>query len=225
MDATPKMSRAVTGVITLLFAELVSIAGVGCRTAHIQTVLHAFSTKSERKCKIAHIALDSTTQMTGDYSSLYRDSARNAPTVRHVSFPEVHDWNSVCVTLSRTICFTGQCPAYRIEIHGDGTVLYEGKENVVVKGQHRTSMTSDKVRQLVNAFREADYYSLRDDYIGEMFGDAAMSQTSIEIDGQVKQVTERVGFLVGMPTTVYKLEESINTLANAQQWTGNPPSS
>jgi hypothetical protein len=219
MDATPKMSRAVTGVLTLLFAAVVSIADLGCQTAPVQTVLHAFTSKNDRTCRTAHMALDHSDQF---FVNDYDTPTQSAPTARHVSFPEVRDWNSVCITLSRTVCFTGQSPAYRIEIHGDGTVLYEGKENVVVKGQHRTATTPDKVRQLVNAFREGDYYSLQDYYEGEMFGDAATYQTSIEIDGQVKQVRERVGDWAGMPATVSKLEHSIDTLANAQQWIGNP---
>jgi hypothetical protein len=222
IDAIPKMSGAVTGVLTLLFAVLVSIAGVGGQTTPVQTVPHAFTSKNDRKCKTPQMALNHSDQYFGDYPDGI--PTQSAPTARHVSFPQVHDWNSVCITLSRTVCFTDQCPAYRIEIHGDGTILYEGAENVVVKGQHRTSTTPDKVRQLVNAFRDADYYSLRDYYQGEMFGDAPTYQTSIEIDGQVKQVRERMGGpSVGMSATVSKLENAIDTLANAQQWIGNPP--
>jgi hypothetical protein len=146
----------------------------------------------------------------------------SAPARHHVSFPEVRDWNLVSITVSRTLCATAQCPAYRIEIYGDGTVLYEGVENVAVKGQHVTSATPDKVRQLVNAFREADYYSLRDDYVGDVSTDCPLYRTSIEIDGQVKQVSEREGYQDGMPVAVSKLEDSVDTLANAQQWIGNP---
>jgi hypothetical protein len=30
------------------------------------------------------------------------------------------------ITLNRSVCY-GKCPAYKIEIHGDGTVLYDGE--------------------------------------------------------------------------------------------------
>jgi hypothetical protein len=215
-----RLISVVASVVVAVLAALVSIADVGCQTAPVQTVLHAFTSKNDRTCKTPHMAVDDRSGQF--FGNDYDTHSQNTPTARHVSFPEVRDWNSVCITLSRTVCFTGQCPAYRIEIHGDGTVLYEGKENVVVKGQHRTSTTPDKVRQLVNVFREVDYYSLWDYYEGEVFGDAPTYQTSIEIDGQVKQVRERMGPYVGMPATVSKLENSIDTLANAEVWIGNP---
>lgn len=135
-----------------------------------------------------------------------------APTARHAPFPEVRDWNSVRITLLRTGCIFGTCPAYSIEIHGDGTIFYEGEENVLLKGRRRTSTTPSKVRELVNAFREADYYSLRDDYEGDQNHDVAMYQTSIEIDGQAKHVSDWMGRRVGMPATVSRLEDSIDAL-------------
>jgi hypothetical protein len=46
----------------------------------------------------------------------------------HVRFPEIHDWNSLRITLSRSACY-GNCPVYDIEIRGDGTSLYEGRAN------------------------------------------------------------------------------------------------
>jgi len=134
------------------------------------------------------------------------------PTARRVPFPQVRDWNSVRITLLRTGCFFGKCPAYQIEIYGNGTILYEGEEDVLVKGRHRTSTTPSKVRELVNAFREADYYSLQDDYEGDEYHDVAMYQTCIEIDGQVKHVSDWIGKRVGMPASVSKLEESIDAL-------------
>jgi hypothetical protein len=69
----------------------------------------------------------------------------------------------------------------------------------------------------VNAFREADFYSLRNDYVGDVTEDSPLNRTSIEIDGQVKQVSERgLPFLDDMPATVSKLEDSIDSLANSQ---------
>jgi hypothetical protein len=137
---------------------------------------------------------------------------RIAPATIHVRFPVVRDWNSVRITLLRTGCFFGRCPAYRIEIHGDGTVLYEGEENVLVKGRRRTSTTPSKVQELLREFREADNYSLQDDYEGDQFHDVAMYVASIEIDGHFKQVRDWIGKRAGMPATVSRLEDSIDNL-------------
>ena len=52
----------------------------------------------------------------------------------HVAFPEIHDWNSLRLTLGRSGCY-GMCSTYEIEIHGDGTVLYYGKAFVGTIGK------------------------------------------------------------------------------------------
>jgi len=52
----------------------------------------------------------------------------------NAAFPEIHDWNTLRITLSRSLCY-GRCPVYEVEIHGDGTFLYDGKLNVDAKGK------------------------------------------------------------------------------------------
>ena len=67
------------------------------------------------------------------------------------------------MTIRRTTCF-GTCPSYRVEIHGDGTALYDGQAYVAVTGSHRGSVSKETVSELVDAFRNVDYYSLEDEY-------------------------------------------------------------
>ena len=66
----------------------------------------------------------------------------------NAAFPEIHDWNTLRITLSRSGCY-GRCPAYKIEIHGDGTVLYDGKANVAHKGSHTTKISHASLMELV----------------------------------------------------------------------------
>src|SRR5919202_5807692 len=40
------------------------------------------------------------------------------------------------VTLERTACF-GTCPAYKVTIRSDGTIIYEGREFVQMKGTYK----------------------------------------------------------------------------------------
>jgi hypothetical protein len=138
--------------------------------------------------------------------------------LRHVEFPVVNDWNTVRISLRRTLCY-GRCPAYRVEIHGDGTVIYEGEKFVAETGQRKGKISQDAVRELVGAFRDADYYSLQDEYRAHIT-DNPTYETSIEIDGHLKQVTDYVGLHIGMPFSVKKLEDLIDQAANTPQWTG-----
>jgi ankyrin repeat protein len=135
----------------------------------------------------------------------------------HVPFPDIVDWKSVRITLERTECF-GSCPSYRVELRGDGTVLYEGRYFVAIEGQHRATVAQENVRDLVKEFRDADYYSLPDEYITNVT-DSPTYLTSITIDGRLKTVKDYVGLEMGMPTAVSDLEKSIDRLAGTERWT------
>src|ERR1700722_12611777 len=136
---------------------------------------------------------------------------------RHVSFPTIRDWNSLRMTIKRTACF-GTCPSYRVEIHGDGTVLYEGQAYVAVTASHRGSVFKETISALVDAFRNANYYSLEDDYVWSAT-DLPTCETSIEIDGKLKTVKDYAGEQVGMPLSVSKLEAEIDRLVDTDRWT------
>lgn len=136
---------------------------------------------------------------------------------RHVPFPRVKDWKSVKITLQRTECL-GECPAYTVEVHGDGAVVYEGGSYAAFTGQHRGLVPRDNVIELVRQFEQADFYSLRVEYRGEV-NDQATRVTSIEIDGRRKQVTDYAGLETGMPVVVSDLEDTIDRLADSERWT------
>lgn len=136
---------------------------------------------------------------------------------KRVPFPQKHNWTSVKIVLSRTGCL-GTCPSYRVEVHGDGTVLYDGGSFVAITGSHRASVSRDVVLEMVEAFRSVDYFSLKNKY---MWGatDLPMYKTSISIDGKTKEVVDYAGQQVGMPESVSRLEETIDRLSGVERWT------
>jgi uncharacterized protein DUF6438/ankyrin repeat protein len=137
--------------------------------------------------------------------------------VQHVPFPKVKDWKTVKITLARTSCF-GTCPSYKIEVRGDGSVLYEGRGNVTFTGAHRGLVPQSNVIELVKLFEQADYYSLLDEYRSNIT-DNATQITSISIDGRQKQVVDYVGLQAGMPLAVKQLELAIDRLSGSERWT------
>jgi hypothetical protein len=136
----------------------------------------------------------------------------------HVPFPEIRDWNSLRITLIRGACY-GRCPTYQIEIHGDGTVLYEGKANVATKGRHTGKISHASLGELVEVFRKADYFSLAERYESGVT-DNPTFVSSISFDGVTKSVLDYVGQSVGMPSTVSDVEAAIDRLSGAYQWIG-----
>ncbi|HXY02973.1 MAG TPA: DUF6438 domain-containing protein [Terriglobales bacterium] len=133
----------------------------------------------------------------------------------HIPFPEIHDWNSLRITLRRSACY-GICPTYRTEIHGDGTVLYNGEANVGTTGEKKLKISQPSLVQLVDAFRKADYFSLADGYVSGIT-DMPTYASSISFDGQSKSVLDYVGRSLGMPPAVSNVEEAIDRLSGASK--------
>lgn len=187
--------------------------------------------RSQREMAKALVAEAKKTAMQLHFRS-FKDQGRPAPakfeiqipvralveqSPKHITFPQIHNWHSVKIVLSRTGCY-GMCPSYRVEVHGDGTVLYDGASFVAITGSHRASVSRDVVSEIVEAFRAADYFSLRDKY---MWGatDLPTYKTSISVDGRTKEVIDYAGEQVGMPKSVSKLEEAIDRLSGVERWT------
>jgi Domain of unknown function (DUF6438) len=59
------------------------------------------------------------------------------------------------ITLERTTCF-GTCPSYKLSILRDGTVNYEGREYVRVKGTAHSKIDSTAVNALIREFIKID---------------------------------------------------------------------
>lgn len=131
----------------------------------------------------------------------------------HIPFPEIHDWNSLRITLSRSGCY-GMCPTYETEIHGNGTVLYDGKANVGTTGRKSAKMSQSSLVKLVDAFRKADYFSLADGYVSGIT-DFPTCVSSISFDGLSKSVLDYVGRDAGMPPVVSDVEAAIDQLSGA----------
>lgn len=134
----------------------------------------------------------------------------------HVDFPDLKDWSSMVIRLVRGGCL-GTCPSYTVEIRGDGMVLYDGGGFVAVAGKHRCSISQEKVRELVKMFRDADYFSLQDQYAWDAT-DLPTYVTSIEIDGKSKKVRDYAGALVGMPLVVSDLGAAIDRVSGSAKW-------
>ena len=138
------------------------------------------------------------------------------PTVHNI-FPEVQDWSTVRFKLARTSCF-GACPAYELEIQGDGIVTYTGRRDVAVTGTHRGSVSRELIESLMTGFREADFFSLNPRY-ALTTTDGSTYTISISVDGQQHTVEDYFGLEAGMPPMVETLERAIDWYAGADKWT------
>jgi len=134
--------------------------------------------------------------------------------------PTPSDLKEVVITLERTECF-GSCPVYRLTVLGDGAVIYEGIRFAQVQGTMQTTISEDKIRQLVSEFQKIDYFSLRDSYEERNVTDMPSAFTSLTINGDKKTVRHYHGDL-GAPKELTELENKIDEIVNSNQWIKSP---
>jgi hypothetical protein len=135
----------------------------------------------------------------------------------HTLFPEINDWSSLKISLARTGCF-GTCPDYLLEVRGNGTVRYTGHQYVRFCGEWKGEVPLESVRQLVDQFRAADYFSLFAEYEFPVTDNPAY-MTSIQFDDKEMSVRDYVGEDAGMPFAVHELEDAIDRIAGPEHWT------
>lgn len=131
--------------------------------------------------------------------------------------PTVSDWNSVRIKLERTGCF-GFCPAYTVEIRGDGAVTYCGGEFVKERGERSKRVPVESVRNLVAKFMDAGFFALQDEYVGGV--DAPFQILTFTVDGRSKRVLESLGEGVGMPLSVPEIGDAIDAASGSRDWVG-----
>lgn len=135
-----------------------------------------------------------------------------------IPFPEVKNWNSLRITLKHQGCDFEDCLSYSVEIRGDGTVTYTGGQHYpLITGVHRGKASESTLINLVNEFRRADYLSLKNKYHSD-FSDQSTTTSSIEFDGNSKQVTDYDGLKVGMPEAVHIVEAAVVKAGNLERW-------
>jgi hypothetical protein len=116
----------------------------------------------------------------------------------------------------------GKAPTYFIKIYEDGNVFYEGKENIKIIGRKETFIGKDKFFELLEDFRDSNFYNLKNDY---SITDAKnIPQTIIQIlipveDGKILRKT--VTYFQkdpSIPEELKEIEKKIHEIVGFNQW-------
>lgn len=154
------------------------------------------------------------------------------------SFPEVRT-DKLLISLQRTACY-GSCPDYKVTIDGEGNVVfatrpplddgdaavhreYSHSTGVRVSGTHGTVVSKAEVAKLLDKFRAADFFSLRDEYTAEVT-DNPTYILSIDTGNGSKTVVDYVGDKVGMPPVLTALQDAVDKTAGTDRWIKGLPS-
>jgi hypothetical protein len=115
-------------------------------------------------------------------------------------------------------------PDYSLTIHGNGKVIYDGVENVKIKGMVESSISNDKFISLLSKFKESGFFNLSNNYIGDLIG-RPYTVLSISIpkdDGDI--VTKSIKYHHddnNIPKEVKILEDKIDEIVGSNRWTGD----
>jgi hypothetical protein len=122
------------------------------------------------------------------------------------------------VTIDRSLCF-GPCPSYSLSIAGDGTVAYQGRSYVNVKGPASAQVASSDVQGLVDRLLGAKYFNLSVpvDCPAGISTDAPSVTTSLALSGLTHTVQDYRGNPC-VPPVLSSLEDAIDAVANSARW-------
>lgn len=125
------------------------------------------------------------------------------------------------VTLERSVCF-GPCPAYTVSVDASGLVRYDGFRCVNVHGHHESQLSQARLRALMAAFREIDFFALQDSYQGDCIRggfDGTVIVTTFRASGMEKSVQNWHGCNArDVDARLDAFERRVDALLGTAQW-------
>jgi hypothetical protein len=126
------------------------------------------------------------------------------------------------ITLERTTCY-GTCPAYRLALHPDGSVYYEGKDYVREKGRRTGRIAPEAFQKIAVKVAAIRFFDLHDEYNSQEINgattfvtDQPTTITTVTRGGQTKKIEN----YFGGPKRLYELEQLIDQLTESYKWVG-----
>lgn len=133
------------------------------------------------------------------------------------------------ITLERGACY-GNCPIYRISLHGDGRVEFHGERDVAHVGNASAKVAPAAVRALLERFGRAGFHTFDERYgkgaaaCRHYAADAPVVVLTVTRGGAVKRVEHDHG-CVGAPPALTSLEQAVDSTAESARWTTSSASS
>lgn len=141
----------------------------------------------------------------GDSRSLGKDRSAPAEDERYV------------VRLERSVCF-GVCPAYWVEIGPEGTVDYDGKSFVGVRGRVSSRVDRAAVAALVERLERAGFFRLEwQDPCSRTVTDSPTSTITFVHGGRKRTIADYRGNSC-MPPGLRELEDEVDRVAHTATW-------
>lgn len=125
---------------------------------------------------------------------------------------EASEKDSTSIIYSKTACY-GKCPVYTMTINGDGSVVFEGKENIDKIGKYSLQLTAGEMDSLISAFEESRFFELNDRYY-EDYTDLPTTFITFTHKSRTKKIVD----YYGAPKRLKILESKIEEIVKKDGW-------
>lgn len=133
------------------------------------------------------------------------------------------DLKSVTIRFERTGCY-GNCPAYKLTIHGDGQMEYVGNRDVKQIGSAQGKIEPTDLKALLSEFEKARFLGLgqfaEQGCTCTICTDMPTVNTELEVQGTAHKVVHYYGCRCA-PKALWDLEDAIDKIARTERWTGD----
>jgi len=119
------------------------------------------------------------------------------------------------ITLERSRSPLAGCEWYELELMNDGKVIYEGKCGVKVSGRRVSRVPAQSVKELLQEFDRAGYFSAEDCY-GARQVDGSTTVISVRFGEKSKRVFD----YYDTPKWLKDLEDRVDQVSGAEVWIG-----
>src|SRR5215813_2520876 len=133
------------------------------------------------------------------------------------------DLAGITIDFARSGCY-GDCPAYKLTIHGDGRVEYDGENNVKNKGKKTGLLDVAAVREIIAEFDAAKFLSIGQYSLKECSCTVCTDMPTVTTGITTKSTVHSVEHYYGCtcaPKALRLLEAKIDKIAKTEQWTGD----
>ncbi len=140
-------------------------------------------------------------------------------TIASPSSRDIADDKTLVMTMSRSTCF-GTCPDYTVRLYEDGTLEYEGRRFVKMKGSRKKTLDSATVQRVQQALVDSGIQQLEADCCScqESTDNPTVVITMIT-DTQRKTVDHYHG-CTKAPAWLGKLEDRLDSLLGTDEFVG-----
>jgi uncharacterized protein len=129
-------------------------------------------------------------------------------------FPSSPDLRSkIKIQLVRHGCL-GPCPQYSITVYGNGNVLFEGGEEVRVKGRARSKLSEKAVDDLILKINQIDFFAFQPRHGDKCVTDGATASIVVSEPGREKQISDEC--IEGRE--IEDIEAAIDNAVRIQRW-------